>query len=59
MKTVTLTEEQAKIVMKALDISVRTGGLESAAIALPVAHEIEQQLQLTSTSVINPEQPKP
>lgn len=44
MKTVTLTEEQAKAVMQALDAAVRTGGLNAAAQLLPVAAEIDRQL---------------
>ena len=43
-KTVTLTEEQAKLVMQCLDIAVKTGGLNAAAQILPVATAIEQQL---------------
>jgi hypothetical protein len=44
MKTVTLTEEQARIVMQCLDIAVKAGGLNAAAQILPVAGAIEQQL---------------
>ena len=44
MKTVTLTEEQAKLVMQALDLAVKTGGLNAAAAILPVATAIEGQL---------------
>jgi hypothetical protein len=43
-KTVTLTEEQAKLVMQALDLAVKTGGLNAAAAILPVATAIEGQL---------------
>lgn len=43
-KTVTLTEEQAKLVMQCLDLAVKTGGLNAAAAILPVATAIEQQL---------------
>ena len=43
-KTVTLTEEQAKVVMQCLDLAVKTGGLNAAAQILPVATAIEQQL---------------
>ena len=43
-KTVTLTEEQAKLVMQCLDLAVKTGGLNAAAQILPVASDIEQQL---------------
>jgi hypothetical protein len=48
-KTVTLTEEQAKLVMQALDLAVKTGGLNAAAAILPVASAIEQQLTSDST----------
>jgi hypothetical protein len=44
MKPVVLTEQQALIVMRLLDAAVRAGGLEAAALALPVAEEIENQL---------------
>jgi hypothetical protein len=43
-KTVTLTEEQSKIVMQCLDIATKTGGLNAAAGILPVAMSIEKQL---------------
>ncbi len=43
-KTVTLSEEQAKLVMQCLDLAVKTGGLNAAAQILPVAGAIEQQL---------------
>ena len=43
-KTVTLSEEQAKLVMQCLDLAVKTGGLNAAAQILPVATAIEQQL---------------
>ena len=43
-KTVTLTEEQAKLVMQCLDLACKTGGLNAAAQILPVATAIEQQL---------------
>ena len=42
--TVTLSEEQAKLVMQALDLAVKTGGLNAAAAILPVAQAIEGQL---------------
>ncbi len=44
MNTVTLTAEQARIVMQCLDLAVKTGGLNAAAQILPVAQTIEQQL---------------
>ena len=43
-KTVTLSEEQAKLVMQCLDLAVKTGGLNAAAAILPVAQAIESQL---------------
>jgi hypothetical protein len=41
---VTLTSDQAKIVMQCLDLAVKTGGLNAAAQILPVATNIESQL---------------
>jgi hypothetical protein len=49
-KTVTLTEEQAKLVMQCLDLAVKTGGLNAAAQILPVAQAIEQQLTSESAA---------
>jgi hypothetical protein len=43
-KTVTLTEEQAKLVMQCLDLACKQGGLNAAAQILPVATSIEKQL---------------
>jgi hypothetical protein len=44
-KTVTLTEEQAKLVMQASGSrNVKHGGLNAAAAILPVAQAIEGQL---------------
>jgi len=43
-KTVTLTEDQAKLVMQCLDIATKAGGLNAAAGILPVAITIEKQL---------------
>lgn len=43
-KSITLTEEQAKSVMQALDSAVRTGGLNSAVVLLPIATSIQSQL---------------
>ena len=43
-KTVTLSEEQAKLVMQCLDLACKQGGLNAAAQILPVASAIEQQL---------------
>ena len=44
MKTVTLTADQAKLVMQCLDLAVKTGGLNAAAAILPVAAAIESQI---------------
>lgn len=44
MKTVTLTEDQARAAMQLLDLAVKAGGLNAAAMALPIAQSIEQQL---------------
>jgi hypothetical protein len=43
-KQVTLTEEQAKLVMQCLDLACKHGGLNAATAILPVAAAIEQQL---------------
>jgi hypothetical protein len=43
-KQVTLTEEQAKLVMQCLDLATKHGGLNAAAAILPVAQAIEGQL---------------
>jgi len=51
-KTVTLTEDQAKLVMQCLDIAVKTGGLNAAAQILPVAAAIEQQLTQASEEAV-------
>ena len=44
MKTITLTEEQARLVMQCLDLATKQGGLNAAAMILPVAQAIEGQL---------------
>jgi hypothetical protein len=44
MKLVTLTEEQAKVVIQALDAVVKQGGLNTAVVVLPIATAIENQL---------------
>jgi len=43
-KQVTLTEEQAKLVMQCLDLACKSGGLNAAVAILPVATAIEGQL---------------
>ena len=49
-KQVTLTEEQAKLVMQALDLACKQGGLNAAAQILPVAGAIERQLTQDETA---------
>jgi hypothetical protein len=49
VNSVTLTEEQAKLVMQCLDLACKQGGLNAAAQILPVASAIEQQLTSDST----------
>jgi hypothetical protein len=44
MNTVTLTADQARLVMQCLDLAVKTGGLNAAAAILPLATSIEKQL---------------
>ena len=51
-KTVTLTEEQAKLVMQCLDLACKHGGLNAAAQILPVAAAIEQQLTQASAEAV-------
>jgi hypothetical protein len=43
-KTITITEDEAKIVMQCLDLATKHGGLNAAAAILPVAQCIESQL---------------
>ena len=52
MKTVTLSEEHAKLVMQCLDLAVKAGGLNAAAQILPVAGAIEQQLTQASAETV-------
>jgi hypothetical protein len=54
MSNVTLTPDQAKVVMQCLDLAVKTGGLNAAAQILPIAQTIEQQL--TAVPLVTPEQ---
>jgi hypothetical protein len=49
-KTVTLTEDQAKLVMQCLDLATKHGGLNAAAMILPVAQAVEGQLAKEATS---------
>ena len=49
-KTVTLSEDQAKLVMQCLDLATKHGGLNAAAVILPVAQAIEGQLSARAAS---------
>jgi hypothetical protein len=51
MKSVTLTEDQAKLVMQCLDLATKQGGLNAAAVILPVAQAIESQLAQAEAAV--------
>jgi hypothetical protein len=53
-KTVTLTEEQAKLVMQCLDLACKAGGLNAAAQILPVAADIERQLTASDSTLPAP-----
>jgi len=44
-KQITLSEQEAQIVMQCLDIATKHGGLNAAAAILPVALSIERQLK--------------
>ena len=50
MKTVTLTQEQARLVMQCLDLATKQGGLNAAAVIMPVAQAIESQLTAEAAS---------
>ena len=39
-----LTEEEARNTMQLLDLAVKAGGLNAAAMALPIAQSLEQQI---------------
>ena len=43
-RQVTLTAEQAQVVMQCLDHAVKAGGLNAASTILPLAVEIQKQL---------------
>ena len=45
VSNVTLTEAQAQTLIRLLDIACKAGGLEIAQAALPIAIEIQTQLQ--------------
>ena len=42
-KQVTLTEEQAKLVMQSLDAAIRAGGANAAVVILPIMQAIQSQ----------------
>ncbi len=50
MKSVTITEDQAKLVMQCLDLATKQGGLNAAAVIMPVAQAIESQLTAEAAS---------
>lgn len=50
-KQVTLTEEQARLVMQCLDLATKHGGLNAAVAILPVARAIEGQLAASAEAV--------
>lgn len=43
-KTVTLSVEEANMVLSLMDVAVKAGGLPNAAFAVPIAKNIESQL---------------
>jgi hypothetical protein len=45
MKKVNLNEQEAGLVLSAIDAAVRAGGTRAAVVLVPVALEIERQLQ--------------
>lgn len=49
-KSVTLSEEQAKLVMQCLDLATKQGGLNAAAVIMPVAQAIQQQIEPEPTA---------
>ena len=52
MKTVTLSEEHAQLVMQCLDLATKHGGLNAAAAILPVAQAIEGQLTKEEAAIV-------
>ena len=41
---ITITKEQAQTVIRLLDIATKAGGLEAAQLSLPIAIDIQRQL---------------
>jgi hypothetical protein len=54
MKSVTLTESEAKVVQQALDASIRQGGANAAVVVLPIMQTIEKQLTAPAASFGSP-----
>jgi hypothetical protein len=55
MKSVTLTEAEAKVVQQALDAAIRQGGANAAVIVLPIMQAIERQLAAPAESFGQPQ----
>ena len=51
-KTITITEDEAKLVMQCLDLATKHGGLNAAAAILPVAKSIESQLTKGEAAIV-------
>ena len=45
MKTINLTEDEAKKLVNLLDVSVKAGGLQAASVALPIVLKIQNQIK--------------
>lgn len=43
-KEIKLTEDEAKVVLQALDLAIRQGGAQSAVIVLPIMQKIDKEL---------------
>jgi hypothetical protein len=56
MKTIIITEEEAKIVMQGLDVAIRQGGANTAVVVLPVMQSIEKQLTEESKEKVDSKQ---
>jgi hypothetical protein len=54
MKSVTLTEAEAKVVQQALDAAIRQGGANAAVVILPIMQTIEKQLAEAVTDLASP-----
>jgi hypothetical protein len=51
-KTVTITEDEATLVMQCLDLATKHGGLNAAAAILPLAQAIESQLTKDEAAIV-------